>query len=84
MGVQILSYPKLQGSHELTDVKAFKDVLGQFIILHKMKIVHGDVLPRNLLFYGGKGFVIDFDLSREVGKLYVVGYNYSDFHDIRH
>ena len=29
-----------------------------------MIVVHGDVpLPRNLLFYNGKGFVIDFDLK---------------------
>ena len=53
--------------------------------MHEIGFVHGDLLPRNVIFDSeGRGYVIDFDLSRKVGDKYVRGYNHLDFQDFRH
>ncbi|CAJ1938780.1 unnamed protein product [Cylindrotheca closterium] len=53
--------------------------------MHTAGYVHGDLLPRNVLF-GKKnsGFLIDFDLLRKENKPYVRGFNFADFEDFRH
>ncbi|CAJ1934553.1 unnamed protein product [Cylindrotheca closterium] len=60
--------------------------------MHGQNFVHGDLLPRNVIFTNDegcndKGYLIDFDLTREVlgkGETYVMGYNYIDFVAFRH
>ena len=50
-------------------------VLKQIEILHDLGFVHGDLLPRNLIFSDDACYVIDFDLMRKENELYVSGYN---------
>ena len=59
-------------------------IIRQIGVIHGKGYVHGDLLPRNVLFNGDEGFVIDFDLSRKSGKPYVEGFNHGDFMDFRH
>ena len=59
-------------------------IIRQIGIMHGKGYVHGDLLPRNVLFKGDEGFVIDFDLSRKIGRPYVEGFNHGDFMDFRH
>ena len=53
-------------------------VLNQVRIMNGLDYVHGDLLPRNLVFSADNGYVIDFDLTRKVGGRYVSKYNHVD------
>ena len=82
--IQILSYDFIDGSCWPTSKESWIDVLAQVESLHSHGYVHGDLLPRNTIFSGAVGFVIDFDLTRKQGEPYVNGYNHKDFAPFRH
>jgi serine/threonine protein kinase len=83
-GIKILVYDYIEGTSWPTSRLAWIQVLKQVGIMHSLGYVHGDLLPRNLIFDNGAGYVIDFDLMREEGGLYVSGYNHSAFGAYRH
>ena len=79
-GTSVLCYPFLEGSSYRPSCKGWLKILLQIQKMHELGFVHGDLLPRNVLFVGQEdGFVIDFDLSRKEMNPYVKGFNYSDF-----
>ena len=63
---------------------AWLSLLKRIELLHSNGYVHGDILPRNLVFSEDEGYIIDFDLMRQEGGLYVRGYNHLDFVQYRH
>ena len=84
-GMCVLSYDFIEDSQDHPSMDGWLMILKQIGRIHSLNYVHGDLLPRNVLFRGRKeGFVIDFDLSRKEGELYVKGYNYVDFTEFRH
>lgn len=83
-GIKILEYDYIEGESWPTSRAAWIQVLQQVDIMHSLGYVHGDLLPRNLVFSGDGGHVIDFDLTREDGQQYVSGYNHKDFCRYRH
>jgi serine/threonine protein kinase len=83
-GIKILVYDYIEGTSWLTSRLAWIQVLKQVGIVHSLGYVHGDLLPRNLIFDNDAGYVIDFDLMRKEGGLYVSGYNHSAFGAYRH
>lgn len=85
-GTSVLRYPFIEGNSYSPSVKGWLMILGQIQMMHEIDFIHGDLLPRNVLFADdGRGYVIDFDLSRKAGKSkYVAGYNYKDFQKFRH
>lgn len=74
-GIKILEYDYIEGGSWPTSKAAWLQVLKQVEIMHSNGYVHGDLLPRNLIFSGDMGRVIDFDLTRNEGNPYVSGYN---------
>eukprot|EP00543_Licmophora_paradoxa_P008980 CAMPEP_0202442810 /NCGR_PEP_ID=MMETSP1360-20130828/2163_1 /ASSEMBLY_ACC=CAM_ASM_000848 /TAXON_ID=515479 /ORGANISM="Licmophora paradoxa, Strain CCMP2313" /LENGTH=609 /DNA_ID=CAMNT_0049058271 /DNA_START=125 /DNA_END=1954 /DNA_ORIENTATION=- len=84
-GTSVLVYPFIEGSSYSPSVAGWLKILKQIQDMHKIDFVHGDLLPRNVLFgTHGDGYVIDFDLSRESGATYVNGYNHTDFKRFPH
>lgn len=84
-GASVLRYPFIEGSSYNPSVAGWIKILLQIQRMHEIDFVHGDLLPRNVLFDSeGGGYVIDFDLSRKLGGVYVRGYNYIDFQEFRH
>lgn len=83
-GIKILSYDCIEGGHWPTSKDTWYQVLQQVELIHSLNYVHGDMLPRNMIFSHQGGHVIDFDLTREEGKFYVSSYNYADFTAFRH
>jgi serine/threonine protein kinase len=83
-GIKILVYDYIEGTSSPTSRLAWIKVLKKVEIMHSLDYVHGDLLPRNLIFDKDDGYVIDFDLMREEGGLYVSGYNHSAFGAYRH
>ena len=85
-GTAVLRYPFIEGNPYTPSIPGWLKILLQIQKMHEINFVHGDLLPRNVLFdrAGEDGFVIDFDLSREEGATYVLGYNYGDFQYYRH
>ena len=83
-GTCVLSYDCIEGSADKPSVGGWLMIIRQIGVMHGKGYVHGDLLPRNVLFKGDEGFVIDFDLSRKIGKPYVEGFNHGDFMDFRH
>jgi hypothetical protein len=81
----VLCYPFIEGNSHTPSVTGWLKILHQVKMMHQIEFVHGDLHPRNVLFdAAGGGYVIDFDLSRKVGRTYVHGYNYVDFQEFRH
>ena len=83
-GIKILVYDYIEGTSWPTSRLAWIQVLKQVEKIHSQGYVHGDLLPRNLIFNDDAGYVIDFDLMRKEGGLYVAGYNHSAFGAYRH
>lgn len=83
-GIKILVYEFRKGSLRPPSKDVWIQVLRQVDIIHSHDFVHGDLLPRNLLFSEEYGLVIDFDLMRKEGGEYVLGYNQRDFAPYRH
>lgn len=82
-GIKILVYEFIDGKNRPESQTGWMQVLKQVKVIHSLGFVHGDLLPRNLIFSGSDGNVIDFDLMREQGQPYVSGYN-RDFPPYRH
>lgn len=83
--IRILSYDFIEGvCGRPTSKRSWMAVLNQVRIMHGLDYVHGDLLPRNLVFSADNGYVIDFDLTRKVGGRYVSKYNHDDFVNYRH
>mmetsp|Transcript_44403 Transcript_44403/g.106975 ORF Transcript_44403/g.106975 Transcript_44403/m.106975 type:complete len:443 (-) Transcript_44403:28-1356(-) len=81
----VLQYDFIQGSSIRPTVRGWIQILVQISEMHKAGYVHGDLLPRNVLFSGNEnGFVIDFDLSRKESQPYVQKFNWEDFKEFRH
>jgi len=84
-GSSVLRYPFIEGSCNSPSVSGWLEILLLIQKMHKIDFVHGDLLPRNVIFdTAGRGYVIDFDLSRKAGCEYVRGYNHLDFPKFRH
>ena len=83
-GIEILSYDCVEGNNWPTSKDTWKQVLQQVALIHGLGYVHGDMLPRNVIFSEQAGHVIDFDLTRKEGEPYVSRYNYADFAAFRH
>jgi len=84
-GISVLCYPMLEGSSYKPSVAGWAQILGMVRKMHEIDYVHGDLLPRNVLFGAhSNGYLIDFDLSRKIGASYVSGYNNEDFTEYRH
>ena len=85
-GTSVLRYPFIEGTSYSPTIKGWLMILRQIRMMHEIDFVHGDLLPRNVLFdHDGQGYVIDFDLTRKGDKSrYVDGYNYEDFQEFRH
>jgi serine/threonine protein kinase len=80
----VLCYDFIEGASDQPSVVGWSQILKQVDKMHNIDFVHGDWLPRNILFGIGVGYIIDFDLSREDGEPYVKGFNYEDFREYRH
>ena len=77
-GISVLRYPYIEGTSENPTVKGWSKILEQVKLMHGINFVHGDLLPRNVIFKDDdEGDVIDFDLSRQEGSPYVQGFNYT-------
>lgn len=83
-GMSTLSYDHIDGSSDKPSVKGWLKILKQVKLMHNLGYIHGDLLPRNALFNGDNGYLIDFDLSRKEGENYVAAYNSRDFRCCRH
>jgi hypothetical protein len=61
-------------------------VLRQLAALHAAGFVHGDLLPKNVIFPPGDagGFLVDFDFSRKQGESYSYVPNHEDYPEFRH
>jgi serine/threonine protein kinase len=84
--IKILEYDFIESDGLPPSKEAWIMVLKQIEVVHSLGYVHGDLLPRNLIFSGESGYVIDFDLMRKEDVKdveYVSGYN-SDFPPYRH
>lgn len=81
---EVLEYDLIRGEEYPSTKAAWISLLMRISTLHKHGHVHGDLLPRNLIFSGSEGYMIDFDLMRKEGEPYVLGYNHSDFIKYRH
>ena len=82
--IKVLEYNFIEGNHWPFSTKAWIMVLKQVEIVHSLGFVHGDLLPRNLIFSGEDGYVIDFDLMRKENVRYVSGYDNAAFPEYRH
>ena len=82
--IKILSYDMIEGDSWPTSRQAWSQVLAQVQTMHRLGYVHGDLLPRNLIFSGEVGHVIDFDLTRKENERFVRRYNHEDFASYRH
>eukprot|EP00977_Amphora_coffeiformis_P012999 scaffold3337_cov169-Amphora_coffeaeformis.AAC.9 len=80
----VLEYDYIPGDHQQVTKASWMSLLRRIATLHNNGYVHGDILPRNMLFSGNEGYIIDFDLMRQEGQQYVLGYNYVDFEKYRH
>ena len=81
---EVLEYTFICGDGHPSTKAAWISLLRRISTLHNYGYVHGDILPRNLIFSGSEGYIIDFDLMRKEGEPYVLGYNHSDFDKYRH
>ncbi len=82
--VKILEYDYIQGKHWPSSTNTWIMVLKHVEIVHSLGFVHGDLLPRNLIFLDEYGYVIDFDLMRKENDRYVSGFNNTAFREYRH
>ena len=73
--IKILEYDFIEGKSWPSSTKGWTLVLKQIETVHSLGYVHGDLLPRNIVFSGETGYVIDFDLMRLENTPYVSGYN---------
>ncbi len=62
--IKILEYNFIEGGNWPSSTKGWIMVLKQIETVHSLGLVHGDLLPRNIIFSGETGNVIDFDLMR--------------------
>jgi hypothetical protein len=81
--IKILVYDYIKGTRRPASKDGWIEVMKQVQTMHSLNFIHGDLLPRNLIFSGNEGYVIDFDLMRQENHPYVSGYN-SDFRPYRH
>lgn len=70
-GVSVLRYPWIEGAWHKASVNGWLMILDQIRRMHSIGLVHGDLLPRNLVFQDDSGYVIDFDFAREAGEDYI-------------
>jgi serine/threonine protein kinase len=82
--IVVLEYDFILGGHGKVTMAAWKSLLRLIKTLHDNDYVHGDILPRNMLFFKEEGYIIDFDLMKKEGEPYVKGYNYDEFVKYRH
>jgi serine/threonine protein kinase len=83
-GIKVLCYDFINGDSNNPSIKGWLEILELVNSMHEINFVHGDLLPRNVLFDERKGYVIDFDLSRKEDTPYVKGFNYDSFQEYRH
>ena len=78
-----LKYDYIEGTHEITNVKQLIGVLKTLMMLHRNKLVHGDVRACNVIFTSSSSHLIDYDL---VGKAHTARYKvqYQFFEAERH
>mmetsp|Transcript_29934 Transcript_29934/g.82147 ORF Transcript_29934/g.82147 Transcript_29934/m.82147 type:complete len:599 (-) Transcript_29934:57-1853(-) len=81
---QVLQYDLIPGDAHPSTLVSWRSLLKRVAVLHDAGYVHGDILPRNLVFSRDEGYLIDFDLMRPEDELYVRGYNHVDFVAYRH
>ncbi|CAJ1946199.1 unnamed protein product [Cylindrotheca closterium] len=65
-GISVLKYPFIEGDSNKPHKDGWVQILKQIQTMHGHNFVHGDLLPRNVLFTYDKGYVIDFDLTRKM------------------
>jgi hypothetical protein len=73
----LLVYNEIHGVHVPVSPRQWMRLLEIVEAVHELGYVHGDLLPRNMLFAPREpeAWLIDFDLSRPEGQPYVLGYN---------
>jgi hypothetical protein len=76
--VSVLIYPYQHGEHRPSTWAQLVQLLEVVNAMHAAGYVHGDILPRNVIFGrdGGPVVLIDFDLSRVAGAKYVTNFNH--------
>ena len=62
--VYCLQYDYIEGDHIPMTLASFSGAVKILFLLHKEKIVHGDIRLSNILFFKNTSILIDFDLSR--------------------
>jgi hypothetical protein len=86
--IAVLRYPYVVGSHRPQHREHWLQILKLVDAMHKAGFVHGDILPRNMVFPNtadAPAALIDFDMARKVDDgFYVQGYNHSAFESVRH
>jgi hypothetical protein len=76
--VQHVRYNFVKGRHWPDNQKQFGTLLKLVLCFHAMGLVHGDILPRNVLFYKETALLIDHDLHGQAGTArYPHGFNVS-------
>ena len=81
--LQIISTPYREGSHSAKNPINYLPIIDQLEKLHAQNFVHGDIRAYNIVFGDRdasgtppQGWLIDFDLGGEAGKVfYPPGYN---------
>jgi serine/threonine protein kinase len=56
------------------NILTFAGAVNMLGLMHKNNYVHGDVRAVNIIFFADTTYLIDYDLSREVGGVYPQGY----------
>ena len=57
----VLEYDFIQGDQRQVTKASWMSLLRRIATVHKNGYVHGDILPRNMLFSDDEGYIIDFD-----------------------
>ena len=66
-GISVLRYPFIEGSSDQPSGSGWLQILRQIQLMHENNFVHGDLLPRNVIFTSeGMGYVIDSEWSGPV------------------
>lgn len=76
-------YKFIAGNHEPTTVKDFRGAVEVLRKVHSLGYIHGDVRIENIVFGGGKSYLMDFDLARKEDEHPRYPKGYCDF-EIRH
>jgi hypothetical protein len=85
-GIMVLRYPNVVGGHRPRHRTHWLQILQLVQAMHNADFVHGDILPRNMVFptdSGTPAALIDLDFSRKVGGSYPSYYKSIEF-EVRH